>query len=146
MPPVALPSVQTSADRYKAGTSAAGARWQEGAQGFTGDPTALAAQALDKAKLNYNAAIDSGRLARALAAAGRQGWLTGVQRPEAVSAYQSGTAGKGAAKWQAEMTRWWPVFQGLSDEIRSMPNATPQDSINRVARWINGTIAAKNQM
>jgi hypothetical protein len=27
-----------------------------------------------------------------------------------------------------------------------MPSATPQDSINRVAAWINGTIAAKQQL
>jgi hypothetical protein len=143
---MAMPSVQASRDRYISGTSGAGAKWQEGASRFEGDPTALAAAALPKAKQNYNAAVDSGRMARALAAAGKAGWLQGINRPEAVTAYGAGTAGKGADKWAGAMQQWFPIFDALSRQIDSMPNATPQDSINRVAAWINGTIAAKQNL
>jgi hypothetical protein len=139
-------SVSTAADRYRSGAAAAGQRWQDGSTAFQGDPTALAAQSLGKARANYNAAIDSGKTARALAAAGRSGWLAGISRPEAVSAYSGGTSGKGADKWQKRMTPWWPIFDSLSAQIASMPSATTQDSINRVAAWINGTKLAKQNL
>jgi hypothetical protein len=140
---MAMPSIQASADRYASGASGAGAKWQEGAARFEGDPTALAAAALPKAKAAYNAAIDSGRVARALQAAGKAGWLNGINRPEAVTSYTAGTSGKGKDKWAKAMGYWWPVFGSLSAQIAQMPSNTPQDSINRVATWINGTIAAK---
>jgi hypothetical protein len=141
-----MPTVSAAADAYAAGTGNAGQKWQEGAQRFEGDPTALAAAALPKAKANYNAAIDSGRVARALAAAGKQGWLAGIARPEAVTSYTAGTSGKGKAKWATAMQQWFPVFDALSRQIAGMPKNTPQDSINRVAAWINGTIAAKQNL
>src|SRR6266545_253681 len=130
---MAMPTVAASADRYASGAGAAGTKWQEGAARFEGDPTALAAAALPKAKANYNAAIDSGRLA-------------GINRPEAVTSYTAGTSGKGKAKWATAMNQWFPIFDALSRQIQSMPNVTPQDSINRVAAWINGTIAAKQNL
>lgn len=143
---MAMPTVQQSAAKYAANSGSAGQLWQEGAQRFEGDPTALAAAALPKAKANYNAAIDSGRVARALAASGRSGWLAGIARPEAVTSYTAGTSGKGQAKWAAKMNLWFPVFDQLSRQISGMPKNTPQDSINRVAAWINGTIAAKQNI
>lgn len=139
-------SITTAADRYRQGASAAGQKWQEGAASFQGDPTALAAANLTKAKANYSAAIDSGKTARALAAAGKSGWLGGINRPEAVSAYTGGTSGKGADKWAKKMAPWWPVFDSLSSQIAGMPNQTTQDSINRVAAWINGTKLAKQNL
>jgi hypothetical protein len=139
-------SVQAAADRYASGASGAGQRWQEGAQAFQGDPTALAAQNLGKAKAAYAAAIDSGRTARALAASGRSGWLGGISRSEAVSAYTGGTSGKGKDKWAKKMTPWWPVFDSLSAQIATMPSGSTQDSINRVAAWINGTKLAKQNL
>ncbi len=143
---MAMPSVQAAADAYAAGASGAGSKWQEGAARFEGDPTSLAIAALPKAKQNYNAAIDSGRVARALGAAGKAGWLQGINRPEAVTSYTAGTSGKGKAKWANAMNQWFPVFDALSRQIQSMPKNTPQDSINRVAAWINGTIAAKQNL
>jgi len=135
-----------SATKYATNGSAAASLWQSQAAATSVDPTALAAQSLGKAKTNYVAAIDSGRTARALAAAGKSGWLSGIQRPEAASAYSGGITGKGQAKWEKKMGAWWPVFQQLSDQIATMPDATPQDSVNRAAAWIMGTIQAKQNM
>ena len=140
---MALPSIQSSADRYAAGASQAGQRWQEGAARVEGDPTQLAAAAIasGKASANYNAA--TGRMQRRLAEVGKAGWLNGINRPEAVTSYTAGTAGKGKAKWATEMNYWFPVFDSLSRQIQSMPNNTTQDSIARAAAWITGTTAAK---
>jgi hypothetical protein len=143
---MALPTVQAAQAKYAANGGAAGQYWQQGAANFQGDPTALAAAALPKALQNYTAAINSGRVARGLAAAGKQGWLAGINNPNAVSAFQGGITGKGQAKWGAKMQIWFPIFTQLKGQIDAMPKQTTQDSINRVAAWINGTIAAKQQL
>jgi hypothetical protein len=143
---MAMPTVNQAAQKYAQNGAAAASEWQAGAGRFEGDPTALAAAALGKAKTNYSAAIDSGRTARALAAAGKSGWLNGVNRPESASAYSGGITGKGQAKWTTAMNKWFPVFDSLSRQISTMPNNSPQDSINRVAAWINGTIQAKQNL
>jgi hypothetical protein len=109
-------------------------------------PESLAAAQSQKAQAGYASAWQSGRIARALAAAGRTGWLAGVNRAESVTAYNAGTSGKGKDKWAKAMNVWFPIFSALSDQIAQMPKATPQDSINRVAAWINGTISAKQQL
>jgi len=139
-------SVTDAANKYKTNAGGAGAEWQAGAARFDGDPTALAAAQGAKAQSNYQQAWSSGRIQRALQAAGKAGWLAGVNRPESVTSYQAGVQGKGTAKWTAAMNTWFPIFNALSDQIAQMPKATPQDSINRVAAWINGTIAAKQQL
>jgi hypothetical protein len=140
---MALPSVQSAADAYASGGSNAATKWQERTAAFSGDPTALAAQSAQKAKANYAAAIDSGRFARGLQAAGRNGWLAGVQRPEAASAYSGGISGKGRDKWAKAMGVWFPIFSSIQAQIDSMPNVTTQDAINRAAAWITQTKAAK---
>lgn len=146
MPAVAIKSLQAAQDKYKAQGGAAGQYWKDGANAFPGDPTALAAQQGTKAQQAYSLAWTSGRVQRGLAASGKSGWLAGVNDPNAITAYQNGVTGKGATKYGKSMQAWWPVFQGLSDEIAGMPNSTPQDSVNRSARWILGTIAAKQQL
>jgi hypothetical protein len=139
-------SVTDAAAKYASNAGGAGAEWQAGAQRFDGDPTALAAAQQQKAQANYALAWTSGRIQRALSEAGKTGWLAGVNRPESVTSYQAGVAGKGKDKWTKAMQTWFPIFSALSDRIATMPSATPQDSINRVAAWINGTIAAKQQL
>jgi hypothetical protein len=139
-------SVTDAANKYAQNAGGAGQEWQAGAARFDGDPTALAAAQGQKAQSNYAQAWSSGRIQRALQAAGRTGWLGGINRPESVTAYNAGVTGKGKDKWGKEMQTWFPIFNALSDQIAQMPRNTPQDSINRVAAWINGTIAAKQQL
>jgi hypothetical protein len=139
-------SVSDAANKYAQNAGGAGQEWQAGAARFDGDPTALAAAQGQKAQSNYAQAWSSGRIQRALQQAGRTGWLGGVNRPESVTAYNAGVTGKGKDKWTRAMNTWFPIFNALSDQIAGMPSNTPQDSINRVAAWINGTIAAKQQL
>jgi hypothetical protein len=139
-------SVTDAAAKYAQNAGTAGAEWQAGAQRFDGDPTQLAAAQGQKAQSNYAQAWQTGRIQRALQAAGKAGWLAGIARPEAVTSYVAGVQGKGQAKWQAAMQQWFPIFANLSAHIATMPKNTPQDSINRVAYWINQTIQAKSQL
>jgi hypothetical protein len=141
-----LPTVQAAAAKYASRASGEAQYWQTQTAATEVDPTALAAQAAQKAKTNYNTAIDSGRFARALAAAGKTGWLAGVNRQESTTMYANGVNGKGQAKWAKKMDVWFPIFGNLQAQIQGMPKNTPQDSINRVAFWINGTIAAKQNL
>lgn len=142
---MAMPTVQEAAAKYGRNAGAAASDWAAGAARFEGDPTALAAAAGQKALTNYQAAWQ-GRIQRGLAKSGRSGWLAGVNNPGAQTAYTNGVQNKGAAKWSAAMNTWFPIFNNLSAQIDNMPRNTPQDSINRVAAWINGTIAAKQNL
>lgn len=143
---MAMPTIQSAQAKYAQNGGAAGQYWQEGAQRFEGDPTQLAAAAINsgKAAQNYSAAVP--RMVRQLAAVGKGGWLAGIAAPSAVTAYTNGVQGKGQEKWGKAMGTWFPIFQGLSQQISQMPKNTPQDSINRVAAWINGTIQAKQNL
>ena len=140
---VALPSVQSAADKYASRASSASGEWVAGSQRTDVDPTQLAAAAIASGKAAQNYAAAGPRMQRGLAAAGKGGWLAGIQRPEAASAYSGGVSGKGKDKWSTAMNTWFPIFQSLQSQIRSMPNTTTQDSINRAAAWITGTKQAK---
>lgn len=80
---------------------------------------------------------------RGLAESGKAGWLAGITRPEASSQYANGVSGKGKDKWGKAMNTWFPIFGAIQSDIRSMPNVTTQDAINRAAAWITRTKQAK---
>jgi len=140
---MALPSVTDAAAKYASRASGAASDWVAGAQRTDVDPTQLAAQAIASGKAAANYAAAGNRMQRGLAEAGKGGWLAGIQRPEAASAYSGGVSGKGQAKWSKAMNTWFPIFASLQSQIRSMPSNTTQDSINRAAAWITGTKNAK---
>jgi hypothetical protein len=140
---MALPSVQTAAEKYASRAGNAGAEWVAGAQRTDVDPTQLAAAAIASGKAAQNYSAAGPRMQRGLAAAGKGGWLAGITRPEAVGQYQNGVAGKGKDKWGTAMNTWFPIFASIQSQIRSMPNTTTQDSINRAAAWITQTKQAK---
>jgi len=140
-------SVTDAAQKYSDRAGQSGQAFVDGANRTDKDPTALAAApaAQQKALSQYTQAIQSGRVARRLNEVGKQGWLAGINEKGA-AAYQNGVTTTGKRKWATAMNQWFPIFQSLQNQIATMPKATPQDSINRVAAWINGTIAAKQQL
>lgn len=140
---MALPPVNTSADKYASRASGAAADWVAGSQRTDVDPTQLAAQAIASGKAAQNYAAAGPRMQRGLAAAGKGGWLAGITRPEASSQYANGVSGKGKDKWAAAMNTWFPIFASIQSQINSMPNNTTQDAINRAAAWITATKNAK---
>jgi hypothetical protein len=135
-------TVAEAAARYGTNAAAQQGFWASSPSRTNVDPTALAAAAGGKAVSAYTAAWTSGRIGRKLAAVGKQGWAAGFTT-EAASRYASAVQSKGETKWSAAMQTWFPIFDQLQAQIANMPKNTPQDSINRVAAWINGTIAAK---
>jgi hypothetical protein len=140
---MALPPVTDAASKYASRASGAAAEWVAGAQRTDVDPTQLAAAAIASGKAAQNYAAAGSRMQRGLAAAGKGGWLAGITRPEAASQYSNGVSGKGKDKWATAMNTWFPIFASIQSQIRSMPNTTTQDSINRAAAWITQTKQAK---
>jgi len=92
-------------------------------------PTMKAAQKLDKARLNYNAAIDSGKMKRRLEAVSLDEWKrkmidVGVGRV---------AAGIDAAKDKVVgfAQEFLPYLDSGVTKIKAMPDATLEDSIAR---------------
>jgi len=101
-----------------------------GVNSVTEAPTAKAARSLDKALQNYQDAITSGRMGRALTAVTLQDWqqamlTTGLAR------IQSG-AQKGQGKYAQFAQAFYPVMDQASKQVQSMPKNTIEDSLARV--------------
>src|SRR5437764_5237113 len=114
---MALPSVQSAADKYASHGSAAAADWVAGAQRTDIDPTQLAAAAIASGKAAQNYAAAGQRMQRGLANTGKGGWLAGITRPEASSQYATGVSGKGKDKWATAMNTWFPIFASIQSQI-----------------------------
>lgn len=100
-----------------------------GVQRVTEAPTMKAAQKLDKARMNYNAAIDSGKMKRRLEAVGLDEWKrkmvdVGVGRVAAgIDAAKDKVIGFAA--------EFLPYLDSGVAKIKQMPDATLEDSIAR---------------
>lgn len=120
---------QQVADAWASGMQAATAKIQAGIEAVTESPTAKAAQSLDKYLNNVQAAVASGKMARKLNAVSLQDWK---QRTIA----KVSRIGSGAQASKDKMTRflsqWLPFVAQVRQQIRAMPNATPQDRIARM--------------
>ena len=125
----------TAASRWVGAAGMAQTRYTEGVQSTTKDPTALAVNAQAKLTQNFNAAVSSGRWARALQAVGKAGWQAAT-----VAKAQNYSTGINASE-QKYLAAIGPVLQieaQLQQQIAAMPNVTLQDSINRMAAWATG--------
>src|SRR5581483_10490320 len=81
---MALPSAQDVAAKWASRAGAASTDYVQGAERTDKDPTALAINALPRAKQQYIAAIDSGKVAAGLRRAGKTGWLEGIRSSQPV--------------------------------------------------------------
>jgi predicted transcriptional regulator len=105
-----------------------------GIKAVTESPTALAAKNLDKAQLNYNNAIQSGRMAKRLNAVSREDWIKATAE-KGQARYAPGlTAAK--EKVLAFFTEFLPYADRVAAEIRSMPSLTIEDSVARASAAI----------
>jgi hypothetical protein len=113
----------------------------QGVNAVTVSPTSQAAAQLAKARTNYAAAIDSGRMAAALNNVKLSDWQSamtskGIPRVSAgVDAAQ--------AKTTASFTKLLPYIQKGQDMVTKMPKTSIQDSKNRVNAWIDYMAAYK---
>ena len=130
-----MKDVATVLKKWQDNTAGATKAYVDGVNRVSVSPTAQAAQALEKARQNYNAAIDSGRMANAL-------------NNVSLASWKASASGKGAAnlqngvraatpKMQAFLTAFLPVAEQASQEAKSIPNVGPNDWINRVVAVVN---------
>jgi hypothetical protein len=131
----AIVDAQTATDRWIGSAGTAQQRYTDGVQATNVDPTARAVAAQGKLLNNFQAAVTSGKWARALQRVGAGGWKAAT-----VAKANNFSTGINASR-QKYLDAIGPVLQveaQLQQQIDSMPNATIQDSINRMAAWANG--------
>ena len=102
----------------------------DGVNAVQTNPAELAIAKKNEMKIKLNAAIDNGKWERGLSRTTVQGWKSamidkGVQRVS-----QGATSGK--PKMAAFMQDFLPVAYQVSQQVKSMPKLTPEDSIARV--------------
>lgn len=101
-----------------------------GVQAVQEAPTARAARSLDKARMNYNQAIDSGRMARSLQAVTLSDWQQAFIN-KGIPRIQSGAAA-GQSKYQQFAAQFYPIMDQVSQQVKGMPNVTTEDALARV--------------
>jgi hypothetical protein len=131
-----IPDAQSVADKWVARAGAASGDYLTGAEQTDKDPTALAIAALPRAKTEYVAAIDSGKVAAGLRRSGKAGWLEGI-RSKGQMNYQTGVT----AARDKVATAFVPLLAfetNLQRQVQSMPANTDAERDQRALTWIRG--------
>lgn len=125
---------EAGATKWKNRASNATQDYKDGVSRVTESPTAAAARQLDKAKLNYNAAIDSGKTARKLNAITREAW---IQQTKTLGGdrYATGVAAA-QGKYGRFTAAFYPFLETALAEVRAMPNTTFEQSKQRMIRMV----------
>jgi hypothetical protein len=106
-----------------------------GVGNVTVSPTMLAAANLDKARTNYQKAIDSGKMANNLKAVSLQTWIAKTQAK--VNRIPEGIAAAAPTLVQFHTQRE-AMQTGISNTLGTMPTRTLQDGINRMVAQVTG--------
>lgn len=125
----------TAADRWAGSAGTAQQRYVEGIQNTQADPAARAIAAEAKLLSGFQQSVTSGRWRRRLSAVGKSGW-----QQAAIQKAPNFATGFNASK-DKYMQAIGPVLaieSQLQAQIQSMPNASFQDSINRMTAWATG--------
>lgn len=127
---------QKIADKYVAGMQGAAQAYKDGIDSVQESPTAKAARNLDKAKINYAASIDSGKMAARLLAVSNDQWK------QLAKTKGANNLAAGALAAKPKMLAYWnqvaPDVMALQSRIDQMANNTPQDSEQRMLEWSRG--------
>lgn len=107
-----------------------------GVQRVTVAPGTEAVKKQAKLKQNFNAAIDSGKWARATSAVTLQSWQQSTIEKGIPRVSQGAQAA--IPKMEAFMTQLLPFQETLSNQVKAMPDLTLQDNINRMVTFITG--------
>lgn len=124
------------ADKHAARLSGATEDIRRGVMAVTVSPTRKAAEKLDKMKANFNRAIDSGKVKRGLLRVDLPEWQKkmmekGISRiPEGIQAARGKMVAFGEQLLAYE--------DNLQAKIKTMPDTTLEDSINRMTSWTRG--------
>lgn len=132
---MAIPDAGTVQQRWLQAAGTAQTRFTEGVSQTTKDPTQLAVAQQTKLLQNFTSSVQNGRWSRGLQRVGKAGW----QNATLAKANNYSTGINAAAdKFLAAIG---PVLQQeatLQQQIQSMPSATLQDNIARMAAWATG--------
>jgi hypothetical protein len=118
-----------AAQKHRIRTTAAVEDYKAGVSRVTESPTAQAAKNLEKARLRYNAAIDSGKTKDALLRVTTEDWKTAALQKGA-SRIASGVAAS-QGKVQKVYEELFPHIQRGQDMVSQMPDLTIEDAISR---------------
>jgi hypothetical protein len=115
--------LQRAVDRYKSSAAQGATRYAEGIQAT-----------------NVTASITSGRWARGLSQVGTAGW-----KSAALAKQQNYAVGiqAGGDKYASAMQTWGPLIDAAANQAKQMPNATFQDSLNRMTAFATALHNAK---
>ena len=118
------------AEKHARRTSAAVEDMKAGVNALTVNPMEQAAGALDKAALNYQEAVSSGRMARRLRSVSLEEWKRQMVEKGAsrVASGVQASLDKTTGFWE----EFQPHYQRVQQQVRAMSNLTIDDSINRM--------------
>lgn len=103
-----------------------------GVQSVTESPTAAAARNIDKYQAGVQEAIESGKLQRGLQRVTKENWIAATVNVGAQRLASGFT--KGEQKFQGFMTEFLPFVQGVQQQVKAMPSATPEERDQRMLR------------
>jgi hypothetical protein len=135
-----MADLSTTVQRWVSSAGAAQQRYTEGVQSSQVDVVGRAVAAQGKLLANVTQAISSGYWARRLADVGTAGWK---QATLAKAANFSVGIAAGEDKYRTAMQTWLPIIQSTSQQVQSMPNASFQDSLNRMTAFATALHNAK---
>lgn len=123
---MAIPDPAAVVAKWETNTSAAAQTWAANSEATPVDPTLLAIQQIPYMQAQFNAAVNSGRVANGLRKSGKQGWLTGIQNAASSGKFAAGVSA-GKDKALAGFTTL------LADEARGV-SQLPSDKSSKAAR------------
>lgn len=135
-----MADLATTVARWRDSAAAGQTRYTEGVQATQVDVVARAIAAQPKLLTNVQQAITSGRWARRLQERGTAGWKAATLAK--ATNYATGIAA-GVDDYQKAMQTWLPIIQSASASVQSMPNASFQDSLNRMTAFATALHNAK---
>lgn len=135
-----MTDLATTVQRWQQGAGTGQQRYTEGVQATQKDVVALAINAQQKMLTNVTQAVTSGFWARRLQARGTAGWKS---QTIAKAANWSVGIQAGLQDYQTAMQTWLPIIQAAAASVAGMPNATFQDSLNRMTAYATALHNAK---
>lgn len=124
------PTPQQGAQSWKEGLQKAAQRIAQGVDNVTVSPTELAAANLDTAAANYQEAVTSGRMARALRNVSLADWKDAF-KTKGIPRIASGAAAA-MPKMEAFNSKWYPIMEAASQQAKRIKKGTIEDSLARV--------------
>lgn len=125
-----------AAAKWARNAGAASAEYVAGAERTDKDPTALAVANQQRALTGYQDAMNSGRWAAALRAAGRSGWLEGIKTKGATN-YTNGVQ-QAEAKVAAAFGPLFSHIASVQSTVQRMPSNTDAERELRMLTFIRG--------